>query len=89
MAWLREVVLFSLISWSLMLPPQIDGRRGDALADSSVMRPAVEWGSYDSKKECEQDRAKYSSDPVVGERMQAAKCMKFPSLPKPSAKDEL
>jgi hypothetical protein len=86
MIFLRQVVLLSLISWSLILPPQIDGQHGDALA-RSASQPTMEWGSYDSKKACEQDRTNYLTDPVVGARMKAGKCVKI-RLPHPSVKDE-
>jgi hypothetical protein len=76
MVFLRQVVLLSLISWSLILPPQIQGEHGDAVAGSTSQQPSFEWGSYDTKKACEQDRTKYLDDRVVGARMKGADCVK-------------
>jgi hypothetical protein len=64
------------------------GSARDAVAGSSAPQAAVEWGSYDTKKACEQDRTNYLTDPVVGARMKAAKCVRM-RLPHPSAKGEL
>jgi len=59
MVFLRHVVMLSLIIWSLTLPPQIPGEHGDAVAGSAIQQ-SFEWGSYDTKKACEQDRTNYS-----------------------------
>jgi hypothetical protein len=76
MVFIRHIVMLSLIGWSLFLPPQTEGQPGDAVAGSSAPPSAVEWGSYDTKKACEQDRTKYLNDPVIGVRMKAAVCVK-------------
>jgi hypothetical protein len=88
MVFLRHIVMLSLIIWSLTLPSQIPGEQGDAVAGSAVQQ-SFEWGSYDTKKACEQDRTNYFNDPVIGARMKAAKCVKTHKLPHPSADDEL
>ena len=62
MAFLRQAFLLLLISWSLILPARMAGEDGDAVAASSASQPSMEWGSYDTKKACEQDRTKYLSD---------------------------
>ena len=77
MVFLRQVVLLSLISWSLILPPQVQGEHGDAVAGSRSQQPSFEWGSYDTKKACERDRTDYLSDPGFGMRMKAAVCVKM------------
>jgi hypothetical protein len=87
MIFLRQVALLSLVVWSLTMPPQIPGEHGDAVAGS--VQQSFEWGSYDTKKACEQDRTNYLNDPVIGARMKAAKCVKTRKLPHPSSKDEL
>jgi hypothetical protein len=90
MIFLRQVVLLSLIVWSLRLPPQIPGEHGEAIAGSALQQP-FEWGSYDTMKACEQDHTNYLNNPVIGARtrMKDAKCVKTHKLPHPSAKDEL
>jgi hypothetical protein len=75
MVLLRHVVMLSLISWSLILPPQIKGERGEVVAGSAVQQ-SFEWGSYDTKRACERDRTDYFSDPGFGTRMKAAACVK-------------
>jgi hypothetical protein len=82
MVFLRQVVLLSLLSWSLILPRQSQGEHGDAVA-GSIFQPSFEWGSYDTKKACEQDRTKYLDDRVVGARMKAAGCVMTRALPHP------
>jgi hypothetical protein len=75
MIFLRQVVLLSLISWSLILPPQIQGEHGDAVAGSTPQGRPFEWGSYDTKKACEEDRTRYLDDRVIGARMRGAGCV--------------
>jgi hypothetical protein len=75
MVFLRQVVLLSLISWSLILPPQIQGEPGDAVAGQTPQERSFEWGSYDTKKACEHDRTKYLDDRIIGARMRAAGCV--------------
>jgi hypothetical protein len=89
MVFLRHIVMLSLIGWSLFIPPQIESQHRDAVEGSSISQPAMEWGPYDTKKACEQDRTKYLSDPVIGARMKDAKCIETRELPRPSAENEL
>jgi hypothetical protein len=88
MVFIRHILMLSLIGWSLFLPPQIEGQKGDAVAGSAP-QPAVEWGSYDTRRACEQDRTNYFTDPVIGARMKAAKCIRMRRPPALSMKDEL
>jgi hypothetical protein len=78
MVFLRHIVMLSLISWSLILPAQNPGEQGDIIAGATSQQPpSFEWGSYDSKKACEQDRSDYLRDPSVGARMKVAACVKM------------
>jgi hypothetical protein len=66
----RHAAALVLVGWYLMVPATAS-KSGTAEAGPA---PSI-WGSYKTREACEQDRQSLVDDPVVGERMKAAKCL--------------
>ncbi len=81
---LRHTAAFALIGWYLMLPAQMPDGRGAAIASPAPAAPASIWDFYNTHHECEQARRQYLDDPVIGQRMKAAKCLPAPHDPRPA-----
>jgi hypothetical protein len=70
MIFLRQIVLLSLISWSLILPSRI--RANVATPLRAPYRSRRSSGDRTTKTGCEKDRTNYINDPIIGARMKAA-----------------
>ena len=60
----------ALVVWSLTVPATAS-KSGTVEAGPA---PSI-WGSYKTREACELERQSLVDDPVVGERMKAAKCL--------------
>ena len=69
---LRNAAVLAIAGWYLMLPataPQSGSANADPYPIASI------WGSYKTREQCELERQNLITDPVVGARMEAAKCL--------------
>jgi hypothetical protein len=78
---LHHAIALAVLGWYLMLPAQPDDR-GVADAAPSTPAAAMTFAVYQTQQACEEDHRQQLNDPVIGERMAAAKCLPTNDEPK-------
>lgn len=76
----RHAAALALVGWALILPMQVPAERGTANADSAPAASST-FGVYKTREKCEAERHLWLSDPVIGTKMAAAKCVEADDRP--------